>query len=817
MTARNSVSAWPLVAAFAVMAFVYTWTTRSNHLDWRFGAEQRDYYNLLVHGFLDGHLSLKEPVPQALLDCPNPYDPPQRPPGVGLHDASLYHGKYYIYYGVVPAVVLLLPFRLIAGFDLPVPVAVLTFALAAYVVALLLIADLRRRYFARVGPLGTFLLAVAFGFASCAPILVRRSSMYELPITSGSFFALGALACFYRALLRPEHRLRWIAISSLAWGLAIGARPTYLLAPICLAFGCAILLRDQDGRWIDRGRAFRLAVAAVLPLTAIGILLAWYNYARFGSPTEFGVSYILSGVYEAKIEHFRLRYVAWNVYAYLFAPAEWGRYFPFFHEVPITLARPRQHYGMDYAFSLLVNIPLLWLGLFAWLNPGKGRSDAEAAVCRVWVRALSWVALAVAGFLVFFYAAMARYLGDFAPMLALLAVIGELTVWDRAAHCTARWRRRFVAATITAFAVTSIFVVLVVSMQIYERLETLNPKSYSALERIANAPAHAFDALMSPPTEALEIQLELPLRALAAARQELLHTGWAGRFDRVLVEYVDESRVILEYEHTGAPPFRSSPIVLDRTKTHAVRIAFGSLPPPLTWSGYARWSWQQIAWVRRRLEVTVDGVSVLSRRQRFYESSPGAVVIAGKGTSIPFTGVVRSVKREPLAPLDSSTLASRDPAGDVQPPIDGVWRCTIRFPVGVKGTREPLLVSGETGRADFLVVDYLGEKQFRLLLDHWGSSGLFSEPVKFEPGHEYRLEISHPGYAVPPVAPANRLSDLVVKLDGEVIWRVSAMLYPAAGEDVFLGANPLGGSACGEKFGGSIRPEVPNDSAKRAR
>jgi hypothetical protein len=805
MTPRNFASAWPFIAAFAVMAFVYTWTTRSNHLDWRFGAEQRDYYNLLVHGFLDGHLSLKEPVPQALLDCPNPYDPQQRPPGVGLHDASLYHGRYYIYYGVVPAVVLLLPFRLLAGFDLPVPIAVLTFALAAYAVALLLIADLRRRFFSRVGGAGTFLLAVAFGFASCGPILVRRSSMYELPITSGSFFALVALACFYRALHTPAHRLRWMVMTSAGWGLAIGARPTYLLAPIGLAFGFALLLRDENGRWVDRRRALRLGAAAIVPLMVIGMLLASYNYARFGSPTEFGVSYILSGVYEAKIEHFRLRYVPWNIYAYLFAPAEWGRYFPFFHEVPIALARPRQHYGMDYAFSLLVNVPLLWLGLFAWRKGGKERHQGEAAAFRIWVRALAWVVVAVAGFLVFFYAAMARYLGDFSPMLALLAVIGALTVWDRAARCTARWRRRFVTVVITAFALTSIWVVLVVSMQIYERLATLNPQTYAALERIANAPIHLLDAVISPPTQALEIQLELPAHAAVGARQELLQTGWAGRFDQVLLEYADENRVVFEYEHIGAPAFRSSPIALDRAKVHTVRIALGSLPPPLTWSGYEKWSRQQVAWVRRHLEVTVDGVSVLARRQRFYESSPGAVVIAGKGTSNPFTGTVRSVKREALAPLDAATLAARDPAGEVQPPADGVWRCTVRFPMGVQGAREPLLVSGETGRADFLVVDYLAEKQFRLLLDHWGSMGVFSEPVGFEPGRDYRLEISHSGYAVPPVVAANRAADLTVKLDDQVVWRVPAMLYPAAGQDVFLGANPLGGSACGEKFSGTIR------------
>ena len=39
-----------------------------------------DHFNLLSHGFQKGQLSLDLPVPQALLDSKNPYDPALRPP-----------------------------------------------------------------------------------------------------------------------------------------------------------------------------------------------------------------------------------------------------------------------------------------------------------------------------------------------------------------------------------------------------------------------------------------------------------------------------------------------------------------------------------------------------------------------------------------------------------------------------------------------------------------------------------------------------------------------------------------------------------------
>jgi hypothetical protein len=481
----------PFLAAFALLVSFYGWTTVSNHLNWHFGAEQRDHYNLLVHGFLDGHLSLKADVPAAVLQSPNPYDPAQRPDGVALHDASLYQGKYYIYYGVVPAIVALLPFRLVAGFDLPVPVAVLGFAVAALAVGLSLIAVIRRRYFPRCGPGVAFWLALGFGFASCAPLLVRRSNIYEVPITSGSFFALTALACFYAAVHRSSRRVAWIAASSLAWGLAIGCRPTYFFAPLGLLFGYRLWLGREAAQPGRRGEAWRIALAAIGPIALIGAALAWYNYARFGRVTEFGVSYILSGVYESKIEHFRLRYVPWNAYAYWLAPGEWGRYFPFFHELPIAWAKPRQHYGMDFAFGLLANVPYLWLGALAWLR--VKRSSVSAGPLRAVIAATTWAGFATAAFLMCFYAAMARYLGDFAPALAVLAAVGAMGIVERSGGCTGRWRGRVVRTVVVGYAIASVFIVGVVSLQIYSRLLTFNPNTYAALARAADAPVHAVE------------------------------------------------------------------------------------------------------------------------------------------------------------------------------------------------------------------------------------------------------------------------------------------------------------------------------------
>jgi hypothetical protein len=214
-----------------VLAFL-VWTARSNGDPWWFGLEQRDYYNLLIDGYLDGQLHMKVEVPAALLRLENPYDPALRPPDLGLHDASFYQGRYYVYFGAAPMVVLMLPFRLLTGIDLPLPVAVIVFTYGAFLASVALLLGLRRRHFPETPAWTAFVCVLVLGFAALGPVLVRRPHMWELPIGAGYCFAMVALLAIWRALETPDETNRaWrFAAAGLALGLAIASRPTYLIA-----------------------------------------------------------------------------------------------------------------------------------------------------------------------------------------------------------------------------------------------------------------------------------------------------------------------------------------------------------------------------------------------------------------------------------------------------------------------------------------------------------------------------------------------------------------------------------------------------------
>ena len=85
---------------------------------------------------------------------------------------------------------------------------------------------------------------------------------------------------FLLAALNLALRGRWPWVGGILFGLAVGCRPSVL--PAAPAF--ALLY------W--RAGGIRPLVELTIGAASIGLFLAWYNWARFGSPTEFGYDLI---------------------------------------------------------------------------------------------------------------------------------------------------------------------------------------------------------------------------------------------------------------------------------------------------------------------------------------------------------------------------------------------------------------------------------------------------------------------------------------------------------------------------------------------
>jgi hypothetical protein len=382
-------------------------------------------YAQLTDAFLAGTTSLPvEPDPH-LLALPNPYRPnaPYR-----LHDASLYKGKYYLYFGPTPVLILFLPFKLVTGAELPGRVAVPLFCSLGFLCSCGVFYVLIRRAGWSCRLWLEILVILALGNTQLVCFLLVRAAVYEAAISSGYFLVMaGFLLAAWSLGVRK--RLWFVFLSGLCFGLAVGCRPHFALLAILMTAFIALHFRQSVA-------TFSLFVA---PILVAGALLAAYNYVRFDNPIEFGVTYQLSGNPEGPSTHLKASNFFPGIEHLLLLPPALNTEFPYLHPV---FASPYLSYrsspeGPDDIFreaqiGLFAAAPLTIFGLlWFWLLPVVP-GNSEGAGFTIWlIRTMVLCALAVVCLLSLTGWAVGRYEVDFAPLMILASCCVVAGVWQK--------------------------------------------------------------------------------------------------------------------------------------------------------------------------------------------------------------------------------------------------------------------------------------------------------------------------------------------------------------------------------------------------
>jgi hypothetical protein len=783
----------------AALGWFYWWTITGDGMPLRLGQKQDDYFNLLMHGFLSGHLHLMRPVSPGLLTAENPYDPAKRPPNVGMHDMSYYRGHYYLYFGVTPVVTLFLPFRLLTGVELPLKLALWILAYGGFLAGASVWLSVRRRYYPASGLAVALLGLLILGVVSLVPALVRRPSFWELPIASGYGFSMLAVAGIYGAL-HSRRPAWWLAGAAMAMGLAVGSRPTYV-------FGCALLAvpliwfwwrgrREARWSWWPGRSWWWLAAVVAVPLGLLGAGLALYNYLRFGNPLEFGLKYQLTNNYEMMVRHFRWRFIPFNTYLYFFAPAQWGRYFPFVHFVHPP-RQPDGYYGWEYVWGAAVNLPIVWLALLApWASWRRGGADGGR------LGALGWavgVFFAVqTGTLLCFNTSTVRYTADFMPALALAAGLG-LLVLERSLGAvrrrTLRWGAHIAWGGAALF---SVFVAAMISVQIHGILPQRDPLRYRRVAYGFNLAPAWIERALGTKHGPLEITLRFPRGKLGV--EPVLATGWEFYSDRLLVEYLNDREVRLLFDHTSRGSRTSGAIPVDFSVPHLLRVEMGSLFPPAEHPFYDGMSNFEVAMLTRRLRVTLDGHVAFDCNQTFYEASPESVRLGADPIRRPgapdsrFSGEILRVKRGAYELL-------HDPVN-----VYGSLRMTVRFRREPPGYAEPLLSTGVVGKGNLVYVRYGENGRATFGIDQWGWGATEGPAVELDDAREHELEIRLGSLYPPGGTPARRtlLDRAMIRLDGRLVFNRVMPSDPVDPANVWIGMDCIGSDACVHQFQGLI-------------
>ena len=278
-TLPRRIALWFSVAACALAAF---WTA-NGVAPWD-GDRSNVWhqYEFLADGFLHGHTYLSvDPSPQ-LLALRDPYDPAANAP-YRLWDASLYQGRYYLYYGPAPALVLMAPWEAITGHVLPQRLAVAAFAAFGMAGLGLLLGSVRARHFPGLSAFALAGILIAVFHASWLPVTLRRPGIWELPIVSSTACLWWALYFLWK-LHDSAGRARWAVALGISLSVLMGCRITFLFAAASIAALSLVRARGAGRRGIPSLAGPALAFAG-------GVALLLYNHERDRKSTRLNSSH----------------------------------------------------------------------------------------------------------------------------------------------------------------------------------------------------------------------------------------------------------------------------------------------------------------------------------------------------------------------------------------------------------------------------------------------------------------------------------------------------------------------------------------------
>lgn len=332
--------------------------------------QHRNQYELLARSMMNGHIYIEYDDVDPILEQINPYDPAQRiEAGASYHsDNAYYKGHYYMYFGVVPVILLFLPYRFITGQDLTTYHATQIFAAFAIIGIFLLFRQLAKKFFPAMSYVMLLSLSTAFATISVY-FSVGTPALYCTATTSGVCMVVWSFYFFIRAVYltsaeKPWKRVVPATLGSLFGALAFGCRPTAALANLIVIPLFIEYLRTElphsNAAKKRMALAGRICIIA-MPYVIVGLLLMLYNYCRFENPFEFGQAYQLTSADQSQYGNFFDNFSTVRTVN--------GLLYNFIGFTPIIGEFPYVYYN-----SAFVNFPILLIGFAVFFESARKKA-----------------------------------------------------------------------------------------------------------------------------------------------------------------------------------------------------------------------------------------------------------------------------------------------------------------------------------------------------------------------------------------------------------------------------------------------------------
>ncbi|MBE6155498.1 MAG: hypothetical protein E7164_01930 [Firmicutes bacterium] len=383
---------------------------------------EHNQYVFLAQSLKQGKFSIDLPVTDKLLALENPYDFYYRGKHLKMNedfylDYAFYNGKYYSYFGVVPCLLLYLPFNLITGNSLYNSFALLISCVFYVIAAFYLVYQLFKKYFPNASFKWYYLFSLLLSFASGMSYFLRLGHFYNIPIVMGAAFTMLGLGLWIKSSLIKDINKKYLLLGAVCMALVAGCRPQMLLA--------SFLIFPIFWNQIKSKEIFKIKniICLAIPYVIVAGFLMYYNYARFGSVFDFGANYNLTSNDMTK-RGFVFDRIFLGIYSFLFEFPKINVIFPFinyyhvstlYHGITIseTLA------GGFFALNILGIINLF---IFKLKKLFKDNSLYYLSLFSIIFSLIIVIAdTQMAGL-------VPRYIGDFGYLLTLSTIIIAMTI-----------------------------------------------------------------------------------------------------------------------------------------------------------------------------------------------------------------------------------------------------------------------------------------------------------------------------------------------------------------------------------------------------
>jgi hypothetical protein len=774
-----------LVLLCAIVGFFYFWCAAQPAHGWLRDSPP-GMYGMLTEAFAAGQIHLKPAPPAELVALPDPYDPTANA-RYRLHDATYFRGKYYLYFGASPSLVLFLPWNLVFGSYLSEEFAVAFFAFIGFMATVALLLRLRRWHFPALPFFWLALGILAAGLGNMTGLLVQWPDFYKVPISCGVGFLMISFWAIHHALVSARWSAGWLVVASSAFGIAMGARPNYVLAGflVFLPTLCWLVASRRGTSKVCSWRTGRLFCAAFGPLGVVGLSMLAYNHLRFGSPFEFGVKYQLAGQSMLNTPVLDFSVFGENIRHYFFDTARFSPYFPFFVG------------GEEGALGLAWGSPLLWFLLPVPVVFLSSRLTARPALVAM-IATVTVVGTATFFMNCSYFVRVYRYVIDFYPAVTLAGICAWLAL---VAGVTRKWRTdRWIAWVGGLMAIGMVALNLAMCAARFASPAQLEP-----VGRLLNEPMAWWQRTTGTELGAHRLKVTFPT-GLAGRSEPLVTTGiWGSNADVLFVEYVEGDQIRLGFFHIGMGGPKSRPLKIAPDSVHTIEVTFGGLLPPPLHPTFRNWNSRSIEVARQTVRVKFDGEVVLNGAVDSFPSRPSDLRYGDSRWDYgfvqkTFTGKIHSTEVQPLREADYA---------EPPVPLNGPLEFSVVMPFLIQWHNEPLLATGGGQEHDLIYLIFCDPGKLRIALNHHRFAGPVSEEFEYDPSRpqSIRIWMSNLASASPAVPPSEAeawKSRLFVTFNDRVALDAPQTFYPTRADQLVLGRNPHGAGSAGPRFSGRI-------------